>query len=160
MNTKIFIFWFFILILDIIFYYFISYITRTHCKKTSSPYMLTPKLLAQLTILLKHLARTFSLQILNYFRYTQPRRVTDQQVNVVPRYMALDYLYLICQTYFSDKLTNPLSYVSLQYRFTILRNPHYMYFYIILGMRSLPEMRHATKILKLPPKGVGFHPSQ
>ena len=93
-------------------------------------------------MLLQHLIRTLSFQILYQLTYSQMRGNGYKHMDVILRYMSLDNLYFMLLTYSTEQLTDTFGYYTTQYSFAIFCYPNYMILAIIRAMARLTIILH------------------
>jgi hypothetical protein len=146
------------LFFNVLYDYFICYVTRACYKIATSPYMTTPKISVQALIFHHQFSGRFSFERLYQLTYRNVWRNRNKYMNMISRNMSLDNFCILGLTNFSDQISCSFSNFSTQNWLAVFGNPNNMVLQIINGMARFSIILHTASILKSSPKGEGFSP--
>ena len=90
------------------------------------PQMACPKLFPYTRIFVKYFAARDTFQNRNHLRDRIAWWKRNENVNMIFRYLTLLNLEVKLAGYFEKKLSNPFTYLTNQYSFSVLRTPYQM----------------------------------
>ena len=106
----------------------------------------------------KQFVRGLSLERLDQFAYREEGWHGDEEMDVIFRNGAFDYVDVVPLAYLPYKLPEPFCHLSIEYLLSVFRTPHHVVPDVIDRMRSFPVVLHLLMLLKSSPKGEGFPP--
>ena len=110
--------------LYILRYHLIRHVARRHHEVTPCPKVPTPELLADPTKVSHQTIRRPPLDQLHHSTRRQIRRHTQQQVDVLRPYMALQYFYVVPRTDLPNEIPETNRNVPSQGRLAVLRDKY------------------------------------
>ena len=86
------------------------------------------------------------------------RRYGYEEMDMIFRNRTFYDLYILGLAYFSYKISQSFSHLSIQHLLSVLGNPNQVVLEVIYGMGSGSIILHIPILLKSSPKGEGFSP--
>jgi len=131
---------------DVSFHHLVRDGTGTDREISSRPHMPAPHLLSKMRKLLKEYPRTDPLQPLNNSGNILVRSVSDQNVNVVARYLPRQNHYLVFHCYLPDQVAHTYRHIARQDLLPIFRKPDQVDFQVVFRVRAYLVPFHATTL--------------
>lgn len=123
--------------LDILLDHIIGHVARADGKVAPCPQVSSPVLATQFAELFQQSPTTPPFQPLHQFVDRQIWRHRNQQMDMIHRHMSTDDIYIQVRACLPDQLPQTDRNLTVQHRFTILRNPHHMVFQVVNRVRCL-----------------------
>jgi len=134
------------LLLDVFHDHFVGDGAGAHGVKPTSPEMLPPEFLLEIRMFLEQFSGSFTLDVLGYPAYGDLRRGGNENMDMIQRYVTLEYLDIMSVTDLPDQIPGAVAYFTLEDWLAVFGSPDQMVFQVKGGMGGFSMQLHIPSI--------------